>query len=115
MVGTVLRTGSAIAKQVEAQQARDLMRDAAARADIPEQVRRRILENGSRILNCDPVQQLQQSEVFFDLRIHHVSAAVLAELSEDEIVRGLRKLADDAADRVCSRPQEAYLESRFIR
>jgi hypothetical protein len=171
VVGTALRAGTAIAKQVEAQQVRDLMREAVARAEIPEQVRRRILEKGSQILNCDPVQYFQQSEVFLDLKIRRygidagspfasvqfvidikarlrdtrtgariwrasiresepispsvfglgeivgniVSAVVLAELSEDEIASGLQRLADDAADRVCARLQQAYLESRFIR
>jgi hypothetical protein len=171
MVGTVLRAGTAIAKQLQAQQVRDLMRDAVARAEIPEQVRRRVLSKGSKILECDPVQQLQQSDVFFDLRIRRygidagspfasvrfiiditarlrdartgakiwrtsfresesispsvfglgdiagnvVSAAILAELSEDEIASGLQRLADDAADRVCGKLQKAYLESRFVR
>jgi hypothetical protein len=171
VMGTVLRAGSAIAKQVEAQEVRDLMRDAVAQAQIPEQIRRRILEKGAQILKCEPVRELEQSEVFFDLEIRRygvdagspfanvefvidikarlrdtrtgdgiwrasiserepvspsvfglgdivgnvVSAAVLAELSEEEIVTGLKLLADDAADRVSIRLQEAYLESRFNR
>jgi hypothetical protein len=69
VVGTALRAGTAIAKQLQAQEVRDLMRDAMARAQIPEQVRQRTLEKGSQVLQCDPVQQFQQSEVFFDLRI----------------------------------------------
>jgi hypothetical protein len=69
VVSTALRAGTAIAKQIQAQEVRDLMQDAVARAEIPEQVRRRILSRGSKILDCDPVQRLEQSDAFFDLEI----------------------------------------------
>ena len=144
------------------------MEQALGRAELPERIRRRILERGSRILGCDPVERPEQSDAFFylqirrygidadpfspelrfliDVRVHlrdtrtgrgiwrtairssgpvspstfgleelgfdALPLLVLEELSADEIEGGLKRLADEAADRICLRLQEAFRKSQ---
>ena len=68
---TLLRIGSEIARDVQANRAREKMEAAAQNVDVSALVADRALEQGARILRARPVGSVQEADFELEVRVKH--------------------------------------------
>ena len=68
-IGSALRLGTTIAKEVQAGKAQARLDSAMQQVDIPERIRGRVLQRSSTYLHYDPTDDYRDSDFLFDIYI----------------------------------------------
>ena len=166
-ISTVLRIGTTIVKNIEAQKTQKRLDKAMNEVDIPEEIRIQSLERSSEYLNFQPVDETSNADFIFMMKINNygieasswtahvhfkidvkvrlidnkknikiwektikermpisssifgrhdtigdvITASVLSNLSEEEMIDGFTHLAQYAADRIAERIQDDFIKA----
>ncbi len=69
LIGTALRAGAAVAKQIEARKVQERMEQALDQVEIPDRIEGQVLQDGAELLGCQAVDGVDLADFLIDLEI----------------------------------------------